>query len=62
MEDYPELARLNSLCLPLAQVLAACRHGKDITRREEKILLQTIGFLPRSNRCLHHLLGGLSEI
>ncbi len=59
-EDRPELYRLETLCPPLGQVMASCRQGREISVREEKILFQTIGFLPRAKSLLHHLMAGLS--
>lgn len=60
-EDWPELYRLETLCPPLGHIIAASRQGKDLSRREEKILFQTIGFLPRGKSLLHHLLMSLSD-
>ena len=55
-DDYPELFKLESCCTPLAQIFAACRQGKPLSFREEKVLFQTIGFLPRAKTLLHHLM------
>jgi len=59
--DYPELFKLESLCPPIAQIIATCRHGKNITLREEKIIFQSIGFLPRAKSLLHYLIGLLPD-
>lgn len=59
--DFPELHKLQSTCTPLAQVLGVCRSGKELSLREEKVILQTIGFLPRAKTLIHHLMGGLPE-
>lgn len=56
-ESFPELFRLHQCCPPLGHLIAACREQKGQLRlREEKVLYQTIGFLPRARRLLHHLL------
>lgn len=54
-EQYPELGLLEQRCLPLAQVLATCRSGQQLSVREEKIIYQTIGLLPRAKTLIHHL-------
>ncbi len=54
-KEWPELHQLETLCPPLGQMIAACRQGKALTQREEKILLQTVGFLARGKTLLHHL-------
>ncbi len=56
-DNYPELYKLECRCPPIAQITAVCRSGKEITLREEKILFQTIGFLPAAKSYLHHLMG-----
>jgi hypothetical protein len=60
-ESFPELFSLESKCPPLSQIMATCRHSKNLTMREEKIIFQTIGFLPRAKTLVHHLLSSLSE-
>jgi hypothetical protein len=60
-EQYPELYDLERCCPPLGQIIASCGSDKSIALREEKVLLQTIGFLPRANLLLHHLLGNLTD-
>jgi hypothetical protein len=59
--EYPELFVLEHKCIPLAQIIATCRAGKPISFREEKILLQTLGFLPKGNKLIHHLLSSQPE-
>lgn len=54
-DEYPELFKLESLCPPLAQIIAACRNGASMSQREEKVIFQTIGFLPRGKALVHHL-------
>ncbi len=60
-EEYPELARLESRCDILAHILAQCRGSKTLSTREEKILLGTVGFLPRARALLHHIFSALPE-
>jgi hypothetical protein len=54
--DYPELHTLETRCPPLGQIIAACRDRHSLSSREEKVLYQTIGFLPRRRTLLHYLL------
>ncbi len=56
---YPQLYTLERRCPPLAQIMAACRSGREISLREEKVLYQTVGFLPARRTLLHHLLAPL---
>ena len=60
-ESYPSLYRLQAACAPLAQVMGLCIEGGTLSLREEKILYQTIGFLPDGRRLLHYLLGKLPD-
>jgi len=60
-EDWPELHKIERLCPPLGQVIASCRQGRDLAAREEKILFQTIGFLPRGKSLLHRLMVALPD-
>lgn len=59
--DYPELSKLEALCPPLGQVIATLRQGKAVSTREEKVLFQTLGFLPRAKTLLHALMAGQSD-
>lgn len=54
--EYPELFELEQRCPPMGQILAACRQGRSCTAREEKILLQTIGFLGQGKKLMHYLM------
>ena len=54
-EQFPELHALESKCAPLGGIIALCREGKKPAIKEERILFQTIGFLPRAKTLLHHL-------
>ncbi len=60
-KDYPELNALMAKCPPLGRILAACFNRAVLSIREEKIILQTIGFLPRSKTLLHYLFSQTSE-
>lgn len=59
--EFPELHGLETLCPPLGQIIAGCRQGRDITAREEKVLYQTVGFLPRARSLMHGLMGAVPE-
>ena len=59
--EYPELARLDTQCVVLAHILAQCRSSRTLSLREEKILLGTLGFLPRARAILHHVFSSLPE-
>lgn len=60
-ERYPALRRLQTCCPPLAQVMGLCLEGGRLSLREEKILYQTIGFLPDAADLLHYLLARLED-
>ncbi len=59
--EYPELAVLEQRCAMLGQIMAALRSARVCSLREEKILLGTIGHLPRARLLLHHLFSQLPE-
>jgi hypothetical protein len=54
-KEYPGLFELQRLCPPLGQLIAMAREGRDLRVREEKILFQTLGFLPDGKKILHYL-------
>ncbi len=60
-EQYPELMTLEMKCAPLGHIIASCRSGNQLSMREEKVLFQTIGFLPKARSLLHHLLSMVPE-
>ncbi len=60
-EEYPELARLSNTCAMLGQIMATLHSAKELSLREEKILLGTLGHLPRARVVLHHLFAKLPE-
>ena len=60
-DSYPDLYRLQSTCAPLSQTMSLCLDGSRLALREEKILYQTIGFLPDGQRMLHYLLARLPD-
>ncbi len=60
-KDYPELALLCDRCPALGQIVVSCREARTLSVREEKVLLGTLGFLPRAGTLLHHLLQNLPD-
>ncbi|MBM9536309.1 CRISPR-associated primase-polymerase type A1 [Desulfobulbus alkaliphilus] len=60
-EQFPELAELEAKCTMLGQIIAMARGGKPLSVREEKIVLGTIGHLPRGRLLLHHLFARLPD-
>lgn len=60
-EEYPELHRLKQGCAPLAKIMAVCKNRQSLAFREEKVILQTIGLLPRSRLLVHYLLSKTAD-
>ncbi|MBF0469365.1 MAG: DNA primase, partial [Desulfamplus sp.] len=60
-KDYPELFELERLCPPVGQIIAICRESRSLASREEKVLYQTIGFLPRARHLVHHLMASCPD-
>ena len=60
-DAFPQLYRLQTLCLPLGQIISLFMECGRVSLREEKILYQTIGFLPDGRRMLHHLLSQAND-
>jgi len=60
-KTYPELDALHRCCPPLGQVIQRCRTQSELTLREEKVIYQTIGFLPRRKLLLHYLLAAIPD-
>ncbi len=60
-EAYPDLFLLEKKCPPLGQIISLCRNGEVPAQREERVMLQTIGFLPRARHLIHYLLGASPE-
>jgi hypothetical protein len=58
---FPELALLEERCPPIGQLIAAARSGKALNFREEKVLLQTVGFSDRGKTLIHALLSKTPE-
>jgi hypothetical protein len=54
-QEYPGLFELQRNCPPLGQIIALVREGRGLRVREEKILFQTLGFLPDAKKILHYL-------
>ena len=61
VEKYPELALLSDRCAALGQIIANCKQSKEISLKEEKILLGTLSFLKRGRTLLHYLFQFLPE-
>ncbi len=59
--EYPELVTLEATCPPIGQIISSCINRHPISSIEEKILIQTIGFLPASKRLIHYLLSNQPE-
>lgn len=59
--QFPELALLGERCVALSQIMLNCRQSRNLSVREEKVLLGTVGFLPRARSLLHHLMQALPE-
>lgn len=61
-EELPQdLAVLRARCPPLGKVIAACCGGSEIALREEKVLFQTLAFLPDGRTLLHRLMRHLTD-
>lgn len=60
-DAYPDLFLLEKTCPPLGRIISLCRNGGTPTQREERVMFQTIGFLPRAKRLMHYLLGAVSD-
>lgn len=60
-KTYPELAALAGRCNVLGQIIYSCRSKKNISVREERVLLGTISFLRRSHLLIHSLLRNLPD-
>ncbi|MCU0588879.1 MAG: CRISPR-associated primase-polymerase type A1 [Syntrophobacteraceae bacterium] len=60
-EPFPELGLLAGACAALGQILAGCHRSRELSVREEKILLGTLGFLPRGRAILHRVLQALPD-
>lgn len=58
---YPELVELESKCAMLGQLIAMACSAKDLSVREEKVLLGTIGHLERGRLLLHHLISHIPD-
>ena len=54
-DKFPDLFELEQKCPALGRLFALVRERRSIGVREEKILFQTLGFLPRGKHMLHDL-------
>jgi hypothetical protein len=59
-KEFPELFTLERCCPPLGPIIAAVQGGSELSAREEKVLFQTVGFLPRAKTLIHRLLSAQS--
>ena len=55
-DKFPDLFELGEKCPALGRLFALVRERHSIGVREEKILFQTLGFLPQGKHMLHYLL------
>lgn len=55
-DKFPDLFELAKKCPALGRLFALVRERRSIGVREEKILFQTLGFLPQGKHMLHYLL------
>jgi hypothetical protein len=60
-KEYPELSTIEACCPPIGQVLAACRQGRPVSLKEERVIYQTVGFLKKGKTLLHHLMASVPE-
>ena len=60
-EKYPELHELGVKCPLLGSVFVRARQGRELSMREEKIVLQTVGFMRRANTLVHAILCRAAE-
>jgi len=58
--EFPELEALCRACPPIGQIVAGLRAG-HLGSKEEKVLLQTLGFLPSARAVLHGLMAALPD-
>lgn len=59
--EYPELAALSARCAPLGQIISVVRTSRDLSLKEEKVLLGVLAHLSRGRLLLHHLFSRLPE-
>lgn len=55
-KNYAELHHLSTVCPPLAQIIEICKSRQNLTLREEKVILQTLGFLSNAKTLIHYLM------
>ncbi|WP_457552570.1 CRISPR-associated primase-polymerase type A1 [Desulfobacula sp.] len=55
-KKYPGLFDLERCCPAIGHIIATAREKKPLSAREEKILFQTIGFLPDARKIIHYLM------
>ncbi len=57
-EKIPELFELERKCPALGRLFVLVRERRTLAAREEKIIFQTLGFLPGAKRMVHYLMSG----
>lgn len=60
-DKFPELFELERKCPALGRLFAMVREHRTLAVREEKILFQSLGFLPGAKQMLHYLLSGTND-
>jgi len=55
-KKYPGLFELERCCPAVGHIIAEAREKRSLSAREEKILFQTIGFLPDARKTIHYLM------
>jgi hypothetical protein len=56
------LARLEAACPPLAAAAGECRSGRGLSESGERVLFQTLAFLPAGAELLHRLMAAVPDV
>ncbi|OCC14960.1 putative helicase [Dissulfuribacter thermophilus] len=56
MDGFPELMELEAGCRVISRIVKEAMSGGELSERERKILIGTIGHLPKGRLCLHTIL------
>jgi hypothetical protein len=56
------LDRLTAACPPLAAAVAECRSGRGLSESGERVLFQTLAFLPEGPELLHRLMAEVPDV
>ncbi len=54
-KNASSIIKIKNLCPPIGQIISQCLNRKNISKSEEKILYQTIGFLADGKNMLHKI-------